>query len=57
MAGPPFSVPESEIRTLFNGIMTTDLIKKKTAEPLPARFANRGLTSLHQLTFIIRRHN
>ena len=55
MAGPPFSVPESEIRTLFNGKMAPGLIEKKPVDPLPERFANRGLTSMHQLTFIIRR--
>jgi len=55
MPGPPFPVPESEIRSLYNGKMIPHLIEKEPVDPLPARFVSRGLTSLHQLTFIIRR--
>lgn len=55
MAGPPFAVPESEIKTLYTGSMMATRIDKQPVEPLPARFVNRGLTAMHQLTYILRR--
>lgn len=56
MAGPPFAVPEAEVRALYGpwaGVGELEIEDALAAEP---RFAERGLTHLHQTAWSLARH-
>lgn len=48
MAGPPFSVPEAEVRTLYGPLAEARLLAVEDALAAEPRFAERGLTRLEQ---------
>ncbi len=56
MDGPPFSVPESEIRSLFGGVADIELLETVSDAPEDfARFQERGLTRLTEKVYLLRR--
>ncbi|WP_440997833.1 thiopurine S-methyltransferase [Arhodomonas sp. SL1] len=56
MRGPPFSVPEPEVRALFaDGFEVERLIREDTLERHEG-FRRRGMTTLHELVFRLRRN-
>lgn len=52
MAGPPFSVPEAEVRRLFPGA-EVERLSTRDALPGETRFRERGLTRLEEHVFRI----
>jgi len=56
MEGPPFSVPEAEVRDLFDGLADVDLLESVTDafQDFP-QFGERGLTRLAEKAYRLRR--
>lgn len=50
MKGPPFTVPESEVRALFSGFQCTKLLEFDCLEEEP-RFKARGLTWMKEVVY------
>lgn len=55
MNGPPFSVPADEVHALFDGEFKVELLEREDALAANARFAERGLDSLHEGVFRLER--
>ena len=53
MAGPPFSVPESEVRTLYGPLAEARVLAVEDALAAEPRFAERGLTRLEQCAWAL----
>ena len=51
MEGPPYSVPQEEIESLFSPLCSLKLLE--TCDVLDDRFRNKGLTSLLENVFLI----
>lgn len=49
--GPPFSVPESEVRRLFEDEMHIEKLREMDVLAENPRFIQRGLTSLQEKVF------
>lgn len=54
MAGPPFSVDEAEVQTLFGGRYEIDRLLDEDILAAEARMRERGLTSLREKVFRMR---
>lgn len=55
MEGPPFSVPEHEIRERFETRWDVDLLETRDALPSEPHFKDRGLTRLDAAAYRLRR--
>jgi len=55
MKGPPFSVPESEVRKLFAAHFTVDIITQSTGPDIVGNLAARGLDTLNEKVYRLRR--
>jgi len=55
MKGPPFSVPESEVRELFAAHFTVDIITQSTGPDIVGNLAARGLDTLNEKVYRLRR--
>ena len=53
--GPPFSVPESEVRDLFERDWTVETIVRRDILAYQDRFRNEGVTSLHAVAYRLQR--
>lgn len=51
MDGPPFSVPEAEVQTLYTGHSSAKLIDRRDILAKEPKFVQRGLTQLDTLVF------
>jgi len=56
MAGPPFSVPEAQVREHFYKGWKLDLLRRVDVLQNNARFAERGLQALHEAVYLLDRH-
>jgi thiopurine S-methyltransferase len=56
VGGPPFSVPESEIRRLFEPSFSVELLERVDILADEPRFRERGMTSLHEIAYALVRH-
>lgn len=54
MHGPPFSVPETEVRRLFSGFSCENLLESDCLEDEP-RFKARGLTWMKEIVYSLDR--
>lgn len=54
MEGPPFSVAEPEVRSLYGTAFEIEVLERKSAE-VPPRFAEHGLTELVQTVYALKR--
>jgi len=54
-AGPPFSVPEAEVRELHESWYTVELLERRDILGAEPRFAKRGMTSLHECVYFLTR--
>lgn len=54
MQGPPFTVPESEVRTLFGERYEIELIAEADILDQEPQFRKRGLTELVEKAFVLR---
>lgn len=55
MDGPPFSVPESEVRALFAGRFSVEALSSQDALASNSRFRERGLSAMRENAFRIDR--
>ena len=55
MKGPPFSVPETEVRDLFEKEFSVDLISQSSGPDIVGNLATRGLDTLNEKVYRIRR--
>ena len=55
MRGPPFPVPETEVRSLFESHFKIDLIAEADILDQEPHFRKRGLTELTEKAFVLRR--
>jgi thiopurine S-methyltransferase len=55
MAGPPFAVPEAEVRALYDPWAGVAALEREDALAAEPRFAERGLTRLHQTAWALAR--
>jgi len=55
MEGPPFSVPEQEVRHLFGDHFTLDHLDERDVLADNERFRQRGLTRLSEQVYLLRR--
>lgn len=55
MSGPPFSVPEAEIRTAFEPLWDIQILERRDLLPEEPHFAARGLSTLTQITYRLER--
>lgn len=55
MAGPPFAVPDEEVRRLFGGWADVARLSGRDALAAEPRFRERGLTRLDEQVYAIRR--
>lgn len=53
MAGPPFAVPEAEVRALYGPWAEIAALEREDALAAEPRFAERGLTRLHQTAWAL----
>lgn len=53
MEGPPFSVPETEVRAFFEPLMRVELLHDEDTLAANPRMKNRGLSSLREKLFRI----
>ncbi len=53
MAGPPFAVPEAEVRALYGPWAGIAALEREDALAAEPRFAARGLTRLHQTAWAL----
>lgn len=54
-AGPPFAVSEREIRELFEPGFRVEVLARSATESVPAAMRSRGLTSVWDVAYAIRR--
>ncbi|MCK9511850.1 MAG: thiopurine S-methyltransferase [Pigmentiphaga sp.] len=50
-AGPPFSVPHDEVRTLLANLATPELLRRHNALEAEGKFASQGVKRLDELTY------
>lgn len=55
MGGPPFPVPEAEVRRLFEPAWSVELLERRDVLAETPHFAERGLTSFAQAAYRLRR--
>ena len=55
MQGPPFSVGEHEVHSLFEPEFEVELLERTPVLDAEPRFAEQGLTQLHEATYLLRR--
>jgi thiopurine S-methyltransferase len=55
MRGPPFSVPEEEVRKAFGGSWTVDRLHEEDCLEQQPRFRKKGLSRLTERVFLLRR--
>jgi len=55
MKGPPFSVPEAEVRKLFAANFAIDIITQSTGPDIVGNLAERGLDSLNEKVYRLQR--
>jgi thiopurine S-methyltransferase len=55
MQGPPFSVPETEVRRLFADHYDVELIADRSALERNVRFKDRGLKAMQECAYVLRR--
>jgi thiopurine S-methyltransferase len=53
--GPPFSVPEDEVRALFGHAAELTLLERRELDEEGARFRERGATSVREAVWLVRR--
>ena len=56
MNGPPFAVPEAEIRGLFEPQWSIELLHEEDILANEPRFRERGLSSMAEKVYLLRRH-
>jgi thiopurine S-methyltransferase len=56
MDGPPFSVPDAEIRALYSDRYTVECAASEDVLAENARFRERGLTALRENIYLVRGH-
>jgi thiopurine S-methyltransferase len=56
MAGPPFPVPAAEVRQLHGGAFAIEPLARRDALAGEPRLAARGLTALHEESWLLVRH-
>lgn len=54
MEGPPFSVAEDEVRALFEPAFQVGLLERNSILEQETRFAEQGLTELHEAVYLLR---
>jgi len=55
MAGPPFSVPAEEVHALFDRDFEVELLQREDTLAASPKFAQRGVTALHESAFRLTR--
>lgn len=55
MKGPPFAVPEDEVRRAFGATHEIELLLREDILPLEPRFKERGVTALDSAVYRLRR--
>ena len=55
MKGPPFAVPESEVRDLFAADFTVEIITESSGPDIVGNLAERGLDTLDETVYKIQR--
>ncbi len=55
MNGPPFSVPEDEVRDLFEKKFSVDVITQSSGPDIVGHLAERGLDTLNEKVYLLRR--
>ena len=53
--GPPFTVPEAEVRELFERDFTVDVLVRRDILPYQQSFRDEGVTSLHAVAYRLQR--
>jgi thiopurine S-methyltransferase len=53
MKGPPFSVPEAELRSLFEGRYDIDLIQTTDVLKTEPRWRKAGLSRMREKVFVL----
>ena len=56
MAGPPFAVPESEVRELFAPAFSVTQLSARECLAAEPRFQQRGLKQLRECAYLLERH-
>ncbi len=56
MKGPPFSVPEDEVRGLFADEFSVDIITQSSGPDIVGHLAARGLDTLNEKVYLMRRN-
>lgn len=51
--GPPFSVPEAEVRRLYEPMFSVELLERVDILADEPRFRERGITSLHETAYAL----
>lgn len=57
MEGPPFSVPEEEVRALFEPAFRVEPVCREDALPGNERFRRKGLSRLHESVYVLSRQS
>lgn len=55
MTGPPFSVPEDEVRSLFDGSFRLELLSQASGPEIVGNLAQRGLDTLTEKVYLLTR--
>ncbi|MGR3983907.1 MAG: thiopurine S-methyltransferase [Gammaproteobacteria bacterium] len=55
MKGPPFSVPESEVRELFEECFSVEILTQSSGPDIVGNLAARGLDTLNEKIYLLRR--
>ncbi len=55
MQGPPFSVPENEVRALFERKFSVDIITQSSGPDIVGNLADRGLDTLNEKVYRLQR--
>jgi len=55
MNGPPFSVPESEVRQLFAAEFAIDIVTQSSGPDIVGNLAERGLDTLNEKVYLLTR--
>ena len=55
MPGPPFALPDAEIRYLYGNYAEIELLDEVDALPQNPRFASRGVTRLHERIYLLQK--
>ena len=53
VSGPPHSVPESEVRSLYGERCTVELLKSDSTDVVPPHFAEQGMARVTETTYLI----